>query len=99
MTEQQIEEAQGQLLTELSSIESTNTLEQFKLEHLTRKGTIAQYFERLKDVPKESKPVLGKVLNAFRQVVETAVTEKEATLGGPAKKSEPILDLTMPPRP
>jgi phenylalanyl-tRNA synthetase alpha chain len=99
MTEQEIGSVQEQLLAELSDVSSSDALEAYKLEHLTRKGTIAQYFERLKDVPKESKPLMGKVLNSFRQSVEAAFAEKESALGGSAKKTGPTLDLTMPPRP
>ncbi|HET6511531.1 MAG TPA: phenylalanine--tRNA ligase subunit alpha, partial [Candidatus Kapabacteria bacterium] len=99
MTEQDIRAVQERLLAELASVASADALEAFKLEHLTRKGTIAQYFDRLKEVPKETKPLMGKVLNGLRQSVEAAFSEREASLGGSAKKSGPQLDLTMPPRP
>lgn len=99
MTEQDIQQIQQQLIGQLEQVDSSAALEAFKLEHLTRKGTIAQYFERLKDVPKEDKPLMGKVLNGFRQAVEAAAADKEALLGGSSKKQKQTLDLTMPPRP
>jgi phenylalanyl-tRNA synthetase alpha chain len=99
MTEQDIRSLQQDLLQRLQPISSADELEAYKLEHLTRKGTIAQYFERLKEVPKEAKPTMGKVLNELRQSVESAFAEKESTTSGSGKKSGPTLDLTMPPRP
>lgn len=99
MTEQDIKVAEEKLLAELSAVLSADALEAFKLEHLTRKGTVAQYFDRLKEVPKETKPQMGKVLNGFRQSVEAAFAEKEASLGGSKKRTGQSLDLTMPSRP
>jgi phenylalanyl-tRNA synthetase alpha chain len=98
MTEQDIKQIEEQLLARLAEVTSADGLEQYKLEHLTRKGTVAQYFERLKEVPKEQKPLMGKVLNGLRQSVEAAFADREASLGGARKKSGPTLDLTMPPR-
>jgi phenylalanyl-tRNA synthetase alpha chain len=99
MIEQDIRSVQTELLSSLEHLSTPMELETFKLEHLTRKGTIAQFFERLKDVPKESKPLMGKVLNELRQSVESRYAEREAALGGAIKRSGPSLDLTMPARP
>lgn len=99
MTEQEIGSIQDQLLNELAAVNSAEALDAFKLRHLTRKGTIAQYFERLKEVPRETKPLMGRVLNGIRQSVEAAFAEKEASIGGASRKSGQTLDLTMPPRP
>jgi phenylalanyl-tRNA synthetase alpha chain len=99
MTLDDIRSAKDQLLNEISGLQSAEELERFKLTHLTRKGTIAGLFERLKDVSKAEKPSAGKELNELRKVVEVAFESKQAVLAPKARASKRELDLTMPPRP
>lgn len=99
MTKEDIQSIRGQLIEQLNSIGDAAQLEQFKLEHLTRKGTIAAWFERLKEVSREEKPAMGKELNEFRQSVEAAYAEMEGSVGAKKTSSKSEVDLTMPPRP
>ncbi len=88
-----------QLLADLDTISSTDQLEAFKLAHLTRKGSIAALFERLREVSKEEKPQFGKELNLLRQTIEARFADKEALIGSSSKRSKDAIDLTMPARP
>ena len=60
----------SQIENELSSITSPESLEQFRLAHLVKKGTLTGLIERLRDVPKEDKPAVGKELNLLRVFTE-----------------------------
>jgi phenylalanyl-tRNA synthetase alpha chain len=78
-------------------ISSNDALEQFKLEYLVKKGKIQALFDRLKDVPKEDKPTIGKELNLLRKFAEdefSRLIEKFQT----NKASTDLLDLTLPGR-
>jgi phenylalanyl-tRNA synthetase alpha chain len=101
MTLNEISIIRENLLGELDTIPSADLLEAFKLAHLTRKGTIAALFDRLREVPKEEKPLAGKELNALRQSVEERFKEKEELLGAGKAAAEGGTrhDLTMPGRP
>lgn len=99
MTVSELQTRTSELRASLDSLITTQQLEEFKLLHLVRKGSIAVLFENLKNVSKEDKPAVGKALNELRTSVEAKFAEKEESLGG-AKKIEGMkLDLSMPARP
>jgi len=72
-------------------------LETFRFEYLVKKGKIQSYFDRMKEVPKEQKAAIGKVLNELRNFTESKYKELK-------EKYEnddfvvPDIDLTLPGR-
>ena len=56
---------------EIDRLNSPEDFENFRLKYLSRKGLLAQFFERMKDVPKEEKPSVGKSLNELRGFLES----------------------------
>ena len=84
-------------LQALGSAPSKDQLEQFRLKHLVRKGTLAELTERLRDVPKEDKPVVGKELNVLKTLAESEFKRLSEEISVEAA-SAPTLDLTLPGR-
>lgn len=84
--------------TEVSQLNSTEDLENFRLKYLSRKGLVSQLFEKMKDVPAEEKPAVGKSLNELRSFLEAEfdLTKKAKATKSPV--SSPELDLTIPGR-
>jgi phenylalanyl-tRNA synthetase alpha chain len=78
-------------------INSNETLEEYRLKYLSRKGLLAQLFEELKTADKEQKPLLGKKLNEVKKLAESKYEEGKSALESAAKISEDI-DLSMPGR-
>jgi len=76
---------------------STDALEAFRLQHLVRKGTLAELADRLREVPKEDKPAVGKDLNALKVLAESEFKRlsEERTAH---TESASTLDLTLPGR-
>jgi phenylalanyl-tRNA synthetase alpha chain len=101
MTLTEIRLVRERLLSDLDAANTPDTLNEFKLANLTRKGTIAAMFDRLREVSREEKPLAGKELNDLRQTVEARFAEREAAFGGASSKRGPhtAIDLTMPARP
>lgn len=100
MTLNEIGLVRDRLLADLDALTTAEALEAYKLANLTRKGTIAALFDRLREVSKEEKPLAGKELNALRQAVEERFSEKEQQIGiGQRKRQSAAIDLTMPARP
>ncbi len=100
MTVSDLQARTSELTGVIERASSTQELEEFKLAHLVRKGSIAALFEDLKNVPKDTKPAVGKALNELRKAVEEKFAEKEQSLGGGVKKaSQSSIDLTLPSRP
>ena len=98
MTLIELQTFKEQLLGDLDTVSSVEALEAFKLAHLTRKGTIAALFDRLREVSKEEKPQFGKELNLLRQSVEARFAEREVVAGPAPKQVAEQIDLTMPSR-
>ena len=80
-------------------IESSDELETFRFRFMVRKGSIAELFNRLKNVPKAERPVYGQLLNRLKQSAEkkydTAKKQLDALSSG---HREQHLDLTLPGR-
>ncbi len=84
-------------LRSLVATPSKDHIEQFRLKHLVRKGTLAEMTERLRDVPKEEKPTVGKELNLLKTLAESEFKRLSEETGVQAA-SAPTLDLTLPGR-
>lgn len=81
----------------LSSVKTAAELDEFRLEYLVKKGKIQSLFDRMKDAPKEEKPVLGKELNILRQEVESLFNPMKEQFAE-AAESTPDIDLSLPGR-
>lgn len=82
-------------ITETGTAES---LEQFRLKHLVKKGTLQGFIERLREVPKEEKPATGKELNALRTLAEGFYEQKKAEYEQSRKSHVERIDVTLPGR-
>lgn len=81
----------------LSEIKNLIDLENFRLEFLVKKGSLQALVDRLKDVPKEEKPVIGKELNILKSGVEKRFNELREQISENAEQESDI-DLTLPGR-
>jgi len=85
----------SQIESELLTITSPQSLEQFRLTHLVKKGTLPSLMERLRDVPKEDKPIVGKELNLLRVYTENEFTLLKNKYES-GKQQTQKLDITLP---
>ncbi|OGU60625.1 MAG: phenylalanine--tRNA ligase subunit alpha [Ignavibacteria bacterium GWF2_33_9] len=81
----------------LSLITDSKGLEAFRLEYLVKKGKVQVLFDRMKEAPKDQKPILGKELNILRKFVENAFAELKEKFES-AEAVQPTIDLTLPGR-
>lgn len=82
---------------ELLAVTTPEHLEQFRLTHLVRKGTLAGLTDRLREVPKEQKPEVGKELNLLREFVNNEFRRLQEEFEQKAA-STPSVDVTLPGR-
>jgi phenylalanyl-tRNA synthetase alpha chain len=90
-----------QITAELNDVASPEAVEQFRLRHLVKKGTLQGLVDQLRDVPKEDKPAVGKALNDLRTYVQTRFDELKQTHDGQGSgrgRSSASLDVTLPGR-
>jgi len=75
-----IESIKIDLLNKLQAITTDTELETFRLEYLSRQGSIAQLFEQLKTLDGEQKRNLGPQLNALKQEVQVGFDARKQQL-------------------
>lgn len=82
---------------DFATIKDAESLEQFRLKHLTKKGTLPVLVESLREIPKEDKPAIGKLINELRQYVEATFKECKENLEA-EESSVPLIDTSLPGR-
>ncbi len=97
MDQNTLAQLRQQLLDELDRIHSPEELEAFRLRHLVKKGTLPQLFAQLRSVPKEEKPLYGRLLNQLRKEVEERFQQLKVQFQQRATQ-QPTVDLTLPGR-
>lgn len=73
--------------------ESKDNLSELKTKYLGKKGLLNELMKGLKDIPREMKPLAGKLLNELKQNLEQ---QFELLQTGKAQTSSQKIDLTMP---
>ncbi|HEY9167816.1 MAG TPA: phenylalanine--tRNA ligase subunit alpha [Candidatus Kryptonia bacterium] len=95
---EEIEKLKEEAAADLSHIESVESLETFRLKYLSRKGLMGQLFEKMKDVPKEEKPSVGKSLNELRNFLESEFDLAGKRIRGGQGAQKDNIDLSIPGR-
>ena len=93
----EINSLRAEIAEKLPEIKTVFDLENFRLEYLVKKGKLTGLFERLKEVSKEDKPLVGKELNLLRQFTESEFNSLKESLEE-SVESVPDIDLTLPGR-
>jgi phenylalanyl-tRNA synthetase alpha chain len=94
----QIEEVKSKFLSEILSVEDEKQLEELRVKYLGRRGIIQSLFDKLREVPKEEKPELGKLLNELKELAQGKYNEKKLEIERKKAKVESVVDLTIPGR-
>jgi phenylalanyl-tRNA synthetase alpha chain len=86
--------AEGQL----AAAGSADALEAWRIRYLGTKGALKAAMQRLREVPDDRKPAVGKALNELKNLLQDAYAARKAALGRPAavRAGEPMLDITLP---
>jgi phenylalanyl-tRNA synthetase alpha chain len=94
----QIEEVKSKFLSEILSVEDEKQLEELRVKYLGRRGIIQSLFDKLREVPKEEKPALGKLLNELKELAQGKYNEKKLEIERKKARVESVVDLTIPGR-
>ncbi|PTX97500.1 phenylalanine--tRNA ligase subunit alpha [Verrucomicrobia bacterium LW23] len=97
-----MQEAYSQLLTEaLAAVEAAGdaaALEAVRVQYLGRNGSITALLEGMKDVPKELRPVIGKLVNEGKGRLAAAFETRKNAFADSAAAAGPAVDTTLPGR-
>ena len=95
---EEIQHLRTEIEDELRSVASSDALENFRLKHLVRKGSIARLFSAMRSLPSDRRPSIGRSLNELRTFAESAYESKKLDLEVSPKGAEEYLDLSLPGR-
>jgi phenylalanyl-tRNA synthetase alpha chain len=92
-----LEELRDDALREIESAADEQSLEAARVKYLGRSGSISSWGEQMKALPKEEKPIVGKLLNEVRNVVTAAIESRTAQFRS-QKESGTLakIDISLP---
>lgn len=92
-----LEQLRDEALHAIGAAEEERSLDLIRVRFLGRNGSISEWGEKMKSLPKEEKPVIGKLLNQVRTSV-TAAMENRADEFRSAHESAAIanIDISLP---
>ncbi|PIP19717.1 MAG: phenylalanine--tRNA ligase subunit alpha [Candidatus Omnitrophica bacterium CG08_land_8_20_14_0_20_41_16] len=87
----------AQIDTEISNVNSPESLEHFRLKYLGRKGLLTQLTSTISGIAKEERPVFGQQVNSLKNKLLSLIEEKQKAISVSSKqqKLEPW-DIGMP---
>ncbi|GAB4245369.1 MAG: phenylalanine--tRNA ligase subunit alpha [Candidatus Methylacidiphilales bacterium] len=91
-----LESLRIQALTELAAVASPEALEAWRVTYLGRQGRLPALLERMKDLSKEERPMVGRLANAVKSALQTEFDQKRTSLDSIAEPGP--LDPTLPGR-
>jgi phenylalanyl-tRNA synthetase alpha chain len=94
-----ITERVKELLHEIenSQVENKEQLEAFRLKYISKKGTVTELFEGLKNIPQEDRRAVGQELNTLKNLAQSRFQEFSTILENSADvREDNQIDLTLP---
>jgi len=85
-------------VAEITSATSLQALENARIKHLSKNGTVPALLARMKDIPPAEKPAYGQKINAIKNEVQAAYEQRLRELEEIAF-TQSLPDVTMPARP
>jgi phenylalanyl-tRNA synthetase alpha chain len=94
---EQLEKIGKDALTALKKITDAETLEDFRIKYLGRKGRITQMLSQIGQLPSEQRREAGRLANkAKKEITEAFEQLKKSLLQSQQEKSQELLDVTLP---
>jgi phenylalanyl-tRNA synthetase alpha chain len=92
-----IETIKTQIDSEIQNINSSQSLQDFRLKYLARKGIIAQLTSTIPSLPQEERAAFGQEVNALKNKILSLIDEKEKSItSGPIQPAVTLCDISMP---
>ncbi len=95
--DQQLEELRTEAVAAITAAADETSLEQLRVRYLGQAGALTAVSKGMKDVSKDNKPRIGKLLNDVRTAVTAALDERKSALLADADKANFAgVDVTLP---
>src|SRR5437868_11809820 len=92
-----LEQLRDDALAQIASAPDDRVLETVRVKFLGRSGSVSEWSDKMKSLPREEKPAIGKLLNEIRIAI-TAAIETRAESFRAEKESAAVanIDLSLP---
>jgi len=91
-----LEQLKAKALAELKQAKDIKSLRDLEIQFLGRKGALTDVLRQLKDLPKEQKPIIGKLANEVKHEIINAMESAKSLLLATEKPSASTLEITWP---
>ncbi len=98
---EELEGLRDETLAAISEAETSDALEEVRIGVLGKKGSLTSVLRSMRDVPPEERPIVGKLSNEVRDVIEAALAERKTMLKAAeldAQLEGSAVDITLPGR-
>ena len=98
---EELEGLRDETLVAISKAETSDALEEVRIGVLGKKGSLTSVLRSMRDVPPEERPIVGKLSNEVRDVIEAALAERKTVLKAAeldAQLEGSAVDITLPGR-
>lgn len=98
---EELEGLRDETLAAISEAETSDALEEVRIGVLGKKGSLTSVLRSMRDVPPEERPIVGKLSNEVRDVIEAALAERKTVLKAvelDAQLEGSAVDITLPGR-
>jgi phenylalanyl-tRNA synthetase alpha chain len=93
----QIDALRLEAMAALETANDSSSLESVRVRYLGKNGAISRLSEGMREIPKEDRPRLGKLLNELRQEVQASLEKRERLLEEDKDTRELLgIDITLP---
>jgi phenylalanyl-tRNA synthetase alpha chain len=97
---EQFERIGNDALTDLKQVANLQTLEDFRIKYLGRKGRITQMLTQIGRLPAEQRPQGGQLANKIKRQISSAFEQlKNTLLQAERQKAKELIDITLPGKP
>jgi phenylalanyl-tRNA synthetase alpha chain len=91
-------ELEKRALKELESVEDLDSLEEFRVSYLGKKGKVLSSMKALRDLPAQDRPEAGQLANRIKSQLSKRFEEARESLGSIKHRGPAFLDVTLPGR-
>jgi phenylalanyl-tRNA synthetase alpha chain len=93
----QIDSLRLEAIAALETVTDARSLEAVRVRYLGKNGAISRLSEGMREIPKEDRPRIGKLLNELRQEVQASLEKREQLLEDDRDTRELLgIDITLP---
>lgn len=99
--QQSIDSLREEFINQLDRVQTSEELEIIKVKYLGKKGPVQQLMQKLRDIPSDERPLVGKLINDLKEFITAKIELLEQNLVAKEEEeqlSKEDIDITIPGR-